>query len=154
MSDRQAVLDLFFRSSPQTRYARFHHAVAAMPRHYLDEILNRKQFALAARESRGAVESSRIVGLASAAHLTDEVAEVAVWVDDSWQRLGVGTVLTHRLLQALADAEYRTAIGFIEPENLAVRKLIEKVAPGHSIRFTDGLVAVYIPLHPFLCNDG
>jgi acetyltransferase len=154
MSDRQAVLDLFFRSSPQTRYARFHHAVAAMPRQYLDEILSRRQFALAARESRGGVESGRIVGLASAAQLTDEVAEVAVWVDDSRQRHGVGTVLTHRLLQALAGAGYRTAIGFIEPENLAVRKLIEKVAPRHSIRFTDGLVAVYIPLDSVSCNGG
>src|SRR5512135_405150 len=37
--DRPALLELFERSSPESRRNRFHHALSVFPRRYLDEIL-------------------------------------------------------------------------------------------------------------------
>jgi GNAT superfamily N-acetyltransferase len=145
-ADRNAVLEMFSRSSPQTRHDRFHQALSVMPRQYLDDILSRRQFALVAWDRCGDVDSGRIVGLASAANLTPAMAEIAVWVEDAWQRLGVGTLLTRALLEELAARGTSTAVGIIEPGNAAVRRLLNKVAPGHSVRSANGLVVVDIPL--------
>jgi RimJ/RimL family protein N-acetyltransferase len=146
-TDREAILDLFARSSAQTRHDRFHQSLAVMPQLYLDDILSHRQLALTARDTCREAERGRIIGLASAARLTPAVAEIAVWVADSWQRSGVGTLLTRALLDDLARAGAKTAIGIIEPGNRGVRRLIDRVAPCHSIHSSDGLLVVEIPLH-------
>ncbi|GAA1975186.1 hypothetical protein GCM10009798_40530 [Nocardioides panacihumi] len=148
--DRDAVLDLFSRSSPQTRRDRFHLNLSVMPGQYLDEILDRRQLALVARECGAPEEGPRIIALASAANLTPEVAEVAIWVGDSWQRRGVGAALTRMLLRELAHRGLRSAVGFIEPGNSVVLRFLDRVAPCHSLRVADGLLAAEIPLGPFL----
>lgn len=49
-ADRQALLDLFGRSSADTRRSRFHQALSVFPQRYLDEILTGRQLALVARD--------------------------------------------------------------------------------------------------------
>jgi hypothetical protein len=44
-ADRQALLELFTRSSPDTRRSRFHSALSVFPQRYLDEILAGRQLA-------------------------------------------------------------------------------------------------------------
>jgi GNAT superfamily N-acetyltransferase len=145
-ADRQALLDLFVRSSPHTRRSRFHSALSVFPQRYLDEILTGRQLALVARDTCQEENHGKVFGLASAAPVAPDTAEFAVWVDDAWQGHGVGTLLVRGILWLLAERGTRTAIGIMEPDNLAVRRLVERVAPGAVVRFEDGMIVVSVPL--------
>jgi GNAT superfamily N-acetyltransferase len=145
-ADRQALLDLFARSSPDTRRSRFHHALSVFPQRYLDEILTGRQLALVARDTCQEENQGKVFGLASAAPVAPDTAEFAVWVDDSWQGHGVGTLLARGMLRLLAERGTRTAIGIMEPDNLAIRRLVKRVAPGAATRFEDGMIVLSIPL--------
>ncbi len=145
-SDRAALLDLFARSSARTRRDRFHHALSVFPQRYLDEILGGRQLALVARDACHPASDGLVVGLVSAAVTAGTTAEVAVWVDDSWQRRGVGTLLLQGILGLLADCGIKTAVGIVEPSNLAVRKMIEHVAPDATMRLDGGALVMSIPV--------
>jgi GNAT superfamily N-acetyltransferase len=145
-ADREALLDLFVRSSPDTRRSRFHQALSVFPQRYLDEILTGRQLALVARDTCQEENYGKVFGLASAAPVAPGTAEFAVWVDDAWQGHGVGTLLVRGILRLLAEQGTRTAIGIMEPDNLAVRRLVERVAPGAVARFEDGMIVVSVPL--------
>jgi GNAT superfamily N-acetyltransferase len=144
--DRQALLDLFDRSSPQTRHQRFHHALSTFPQRYLDEILAGRQLAVVARDTCHPDSYGKVFGLASAAPTNDDEAELAVWVDDAWQRRGLGSLLVGAILRRLAQAGTAVAIGFIQPDNIAARRLVRKVTPGAAFHTEDGMIVVRIPL--------
>jgi GNAT superfamily N-acetyltransferase len=144
--DRQALLDLFDRSSPQTRHQRFHHGLSVFPQRYLDDIVSGRQLALVARDTCHPDSYGKVFGLASAAPTGNGEAEFAVWVDDAWQGRGLGTLLARSILQRLAQAGTAAAIGFMQPDNVAIRRLVRKVAPESSFRTEDDMIVVRIPL--------
>ena len=144
--DKQALLDLFARSSPETRRDRFHHALSVFPQLYLDEIVSGKQLAVAARDTCHEESYGKVFGLASAATVAAGVAEFAVWVEDAWQGRGVGTLLTRAILRLLARQHISTAIGIMEPDNLAIRRLVNRIAPGATTCSEDGMLIVTVPL--------
>ena len=145
-ADRQALLDLFVRSSPDTRRSRFHQALSVFPQRYLGEILIGRQLALVARDTCQEENHGKVFGLASAALVAPGTAEFAVWVDDAWQGNGVGTLLVRGILRLLAERGTRAAIGIMEPDNLAIRRLVERVAPSAVARFEDGMIVVSVLL--------
>jgi L-amino acid N-acyltransferase YncA len=108
--------------------------------------LTGRQLALVARETCQEENQGKVLGFASAAPVAPDTAEFAVWVDDTWQGHGVGTLLVRRILRLLAERGTRTAIGIMEPDNLAIRRLVERVAPGVVARFEDGMVVLSVPL--------
>jgi GNAT superfamily N-acetyltransferase len=144
--DRQALLDLFARSSPETRRDRFHHALSVFPQLYLDEIVTGRQLAVAARDTCHEESYGKVFGLASAAPVADGTAEFAVWVEDAWQGCGIGSLLIRTILRLVANHGIRTAMGIMEPGNLAVCRLVSKVAPRATTRAEDGMIVVSIPL--------
>jgi GNAT superfamily N-acetyltransferase len=146
--DRQALLELFDRSSPETRSERFHHALSVFPQRYLDEILTgaHGQLALVARDTCHPANYGKVFGLASAAPIGPGTAEFAVWVDDAWQGHGVGGLLTRAILRLLAKQGMTTAVGIMEPGNGAIRRLLGRVAPQATTRLEDGMVVVSVPL--------
>jgi len=97
-SDRPALAEMLARCSDQTRARRFHKYVRCFPEPYLTEALAgcAAHFALLAQTGEA------VVALASCVATDRGSAELAVLVDDSWQRLGVGARLLS-LLVAHAD---------------------------------------------------
>jgi GNAT superfamily N-acetyltransferase len=152
--DRQAVLDLFARSSPQTRRDRFHHALSIFPQRYLEEILSGQQLALVARDSCHPHSYGMVIGLTSAALISADTVEVAVWVADAWQHHGVGTLLLREILTVLAAQGYRQAVGYLEPSNAAARRLIERVCPDATARLDDDILVVLMTLPGTSPNGG
>ena len=146
--DRQALLELFDRSSPETRRERFHHALSVFPQRYLDDILTgaHGQLALVARDTCHPGNYGKVFGLASAAPIGPGTAEFAVWVDDAWQGHGVGTLLVRAILDLLARRGMSTAMGIMEPGNGAIRRLLGRVAPQATTRFEDGMIVLSVPL--------
>jgi len=151
--DRQALLDLFTRSSLQTRRDRFHHALSVFPERYLEEILRGEQLSLVARDNCHPESYGMVIGLASAGRMTEDAAEVAVWVDDAWQRRGVGGQLFRDILTLLREQGYREAVGFVEPSNLAARGLIQRVCPGATSEYDDDIIQVRMPLSTAQTGD-
>jgi len=150
-SDRQALLHLFERSSPQTRRDRFHHAVSRFPQRYMDDMLAGRQLAVVARDLCHSETCGEVIGLASAAPVPPSgTAEFAVWVDDSWQGRGVGAALTRAILTELARSGLHTAVGVVEEGNLAVRRLMERVAPGFVLRRENGVLMLALPLRSWM----
>jgi GNAT superfamily N-acetyltransferase len=145
-ADRQAVLDLFTRSSPDTRRDRFHGALSVFPQRYLEEILGGRQLAVAARDTCHKESRDTVFGLASAAPIRPGIAEFPVWVEDACQGRGVGSLLVRAILRLLAGHGTDTAIGIMEPDNLAIRRLVSRIAPGATTRSEDGMIVVSIPL--------
>jgi GNAT superfamily N-acetyltransferase len=84
--------------------------------------------------------------LASAALMDHGVAEVAVWVADEWQRHGVGTVLLSEIFDLLAERGVTTAVGIVEPGNVAVRRMIERVVPSATTRYEAGELVISMPV--------
>src|SRR5512135_3134545 len=146
--DRPALLELFERSSPESRRNRFHHALSVFPRRYLDEILTgaRGQLALVARDTCHPEAQGQVFGLASAAPIGPGSAEFAVWVDDAWQGRGVGGLLVRALLDLLARQGTHTAVAIMEPGNTAIRRLLRRVAPHATSRLEDGMIVLSVPL--------
>jgi GNAT superfamily N-acetyltransferase len=143
--DRQSLLNLFARSSARTRSSRFHHALSVFPERYLEEILSGRQLALVARDICHHETDGDVIGLSSAARISDSSAEVAVWVDDAWQRHGVGRLLLEKTLTRLAVQGYREAVGFIQPSNLAALRLVERCADA-VVRPEGDVLRVSVPL--------
>jgi GNAT superfamily N-acetyltransferase len=154
--DRQALLELFDRSSSETRRERFHGSLSVFPQRYLDDILTgaHGQLALVARDTCHPQNYGKVFGLASAAPVGPGTAEFAVWVDDAWQGHGVGTLLVRAILNLLAQQGMSTAVGIMESGNGAIRRLIGRVAPQATTRFEDGMVVVSVPLVEWVAASG
>src|SRR5689334_15640874 len=110
-ADRQAMLDLFARSSSDTRRDRFHGSLSVFPERYLEEILGGRQLAVVARDTCHEENRGKVFGLASAAPMGPCTAEFAVWVEDAHQGRGVGSLLARAILRMLAQRGFGMAVG-------------------------------------------
>lgn len=112
--DLAAARALHSRCSPQTLSRRYHGPVRDADR-YLGHLLS-PHFGrtLAARTSSGTV-----VALGHLLWDGDE-AEVALLVEDAWQRRGVGGQLLRRLIETAADSGYRSVYAVTQSSNTAM----------------------------------
>ena len=120
-TDRDALMSMFERCTPETRYGRFHAPVKRIPERYLAEALSGTplHYALVAWEARVAdadqrasqlapseeAPSPKIVALASCRLIDEGAAELGLLIEDAWQRQGLGTSLVSDLVA------YATGIG-------------------------------------------
>jgi RimJ/RimL family protein N-acetyltransferase len=123
-SDKDALLDLFERLSPQSRFRRFLAPKPRMPRRelaYLTEVDHRAHEALVAVDADGA-----FVGVARYAcgFGETEVADVAFAVADAWQGRGIARELARRLTEHARRSGITRLHATTLPDNRPARRLL------------------------------
>lgn len=128
--DKQALVDLFERLSPQTVYYRFHGVKKSLSSEelvYLTELDFHRQAALVAILSVDGED--QIVGVgryAGAPRAPEHRAEVALTVEDAHQGRGIGSLLLKHLM-GVARAEGVTELdAYVLAENRNMLRLFER----------------------------
>ncbi len=142
--DARRLERLFDRCSPTTVYRRFFSPIQRPPRTAL------LWFATVdhdRREALVALDGDEIVAVAryDGRSITDE-AEVAVIVEDAWQRRGVGTELVRRLAASARDHGFDRFLATMLPDNRPAVRLLRSLSPAAVVRFEDGGYAATVPL--------
>jgi RimJ/RimL family protein N-acetyltransferase len=74
-------------------------------------------------------------------------AEFAVGVGDRWMRIGLGTALLTALVERARDAGVVRLTGLIHPDNVAIRRLVDRVAGPYEVKFAgQGALEVVVEL--------
>ena len=113
-ADRTALTEMLSRCTDTTRLRRFQGRRRSFPEPYLTEALSGhpEHFALVAGAPAVAV------ALASCRAVAGDAAELAVLVEDAWQRHGIGT----RLLNELIEHADRSGLRTLKATMLASRR--------------------------------
>lgn len=160
--DKQALVDLFERLSPQTVYYRFHGVKKSLSREelvYLTELDFRRQAALVAVLCIDGED--QIVGVgryASAPRAPEDRAEVALTVEDAHQGRGIGSLLLKHLmgvaraegvteLDAHVLAENRHMLQLFERTGLVIRRGASAGAV-HLVMTTEAKPSAFPPTRP------
>lgn len=131
--DRERLQDHHERLSPESRYRRFLAAkpyLSADDARHLSEVDGCDHFALVATLPER--DGEPIVGVARYIRLPDnrEVAEMAIVVNDQFQRRGVGAALVRRLAEVAVSRGVRRFRATMLADNLAIQRLLEGLAVG------------------------
>lgn len=121
-ADRRAALDMHRRCSPETLRRRYHGPVGDADR-YLGHLLDPRHGQTLAVEA----PDGRIVALA---HLMwdGEGAEVALLVEDAWQRQGLGVDLLRRMSALALEAGVETVYAVTSSANTGLISTMRKLA--------------------------
>lgn len=128
--DGPLLIGLFYRLSPESRYQRFHvpvHDLTDVELHdylppYLD-VDRTHHVALVGLVEQDGEQMAVAVARFKQQDRTDE-AEVAIVVQDDWQRRGVGRAFMMRLILVARSVGIRRLIGWVNPSNRAVSRLL------------------------------
>ena len=137
-ADLERERDFIARLSPESRHARFMHAMSAPPADLVRQLVTvdgRRNQALVAVIGDG--ETERIIGVARyCGDDTGPDCEFAVAVADDWQCRGIGATLTQHLFEAAARAGFRTIYGTVLADNARMLDLAEHL--GLTVEPSDG----------------
>jgi GNAT superfamily N-acetyltransferase len=118
---------LHARLSPSTRYLRFLSPIPTLPDtlvRRLTRVDYRRRLAVVA-EDEGA-GGAGVVALASFSAVDETTAEVAVVVQDDWQRQGVGSALVSTILDAAEKRGFDRFVATIATDNSIIRRLLDR----------------------------
>jgi len=125
--DRERLIRLFERLSPETVYRRFFTRFPGLPAAVLRYLANTDHDD---HERLAVLCGDDIVAIASwdrAAH-ADEAAEIAILVEDAWQHQGVGRDLMRTLTAGAVDHGITTLTATVLTENEPARRLARSLA--------------------------
>jgi GNAT superfamily N-acetyltransferase len=142
--DATALIAMFERCSPQTRYERFLSPVPAFPARHLADIVHprRGRWSWVTADD----DASRIVAVASLFCVGRDTAEVGLLVEDDEQRRGLGTELLRVAAEHAREVGIRTIVAETLGTSHHVRRMLERwgdvtVRPsGHTSALTLDLV--------------
>lgn len=147
-SDEEGMRRLFYRFSSESRYMRFFRSVNAMPHTKMQPYVNvdyRNAMSIVALE--GPPGQGRIVAEARTmcGHATRD-AELAIFVDEEYQRLGVGTFMTKLLIKLARQQGITALVADVLASNRAMIKVIENSGVKVDSRFDRGVYEVRMDL--------
>jgi predicted CoA-binding protein/GNAT superfamily N-acetyltransferase len=136
--DRDAILELFNRCSPESKRFRFLRMITSLPDSMLDQLVavdGRAHVALVVLQGQGDDERIVAVGRYHATSDRPDVAEVSFLVEDSMQRRGIGTVL----LDTLAEIGRENGILYFSADVLADNRTMLSVFRKAGYAITSGI---------------
>ncbi|MFE5581895.1 GNAT family N-acetyltransferase [Kitasatospora sp. NPDC056531] len=135
-ADKAAALAMHGRCSPTALRLRYHGPVRDADR-YLDHLLD-------ARHGRSLAVTAPDGRLLALGHLMwdDGEAELAVLVEDAWQRHGLGLALLRRLTAAARAAGVGTVYAVTQAANAALIAAMRRLAAPLDFRAEDGTVVI------------
>lgn len=136
--DRDALIRLFNRCSPETKRFRFLRMITSLPDSMLDQLVavdGRDNVALVVLQGKD--EGEEIVAVGRYHQMPDrhEVAEVSFLVEDALQRRGIGTVL----LDTLAEIGRENGIHYFSADVLADNRTMLSVFRKAGYAITSGI---------------
>jgi GNAT superfamily N-acetyltransferase len=136
---------LFYRLSPETVYRRFFSPVTKPRRGTLEHLATVDH---RDRDAVVAVVDGEIVGVARYDKIQafPNAAEIAIVVEDAWQRHHVATELLNELTRIARSRGYTMFTASMLGENRPVVSLIKALNPDARIRWDSGALAAEIPL--------
>jgi GNAT superfamily N-acetyltransferase len=141
ITDVERLARTFERLSPESVRFRFFSPVPRLPQAALVRLADVDH---CRREALVALDNDEIVAVASYDEVTDAersgayAAEIALTVEDAWQRRGVGRGLVRRLGALAVERGYDAFVARILPDNRAALGLMRKLAPGATVKFVGG----------------
>ena len=145
--DAGEVMAFHDRCSETTQYLRFFAAKPHLQHHEAAYLCAVDQ------HERGAVvvtsldDAREVHGIGSWDRVTEDVAEVAFVLEDSYQGRGIGRELVSDVLTKAHEAGYRTAIGDYLSANRRMRALLKRIGYPYADRPADcGVVAFTLDL--------
>lgn len=145
-TDEPLLQDFFYSHSDETIYRRYFRAVRAMPHSTAQTLVNldyKDRMAFVA--VFGEVGLERIVGVAryAAEHEQPGMVEVAYTIHDSYQGLGLGTILQDRLEDYARRMGFKGVSGYLFQDNLPMLKVFSRKGPYHKERIEGGVLRVW-----------
>jgi GNAT superfamily N-acetyltransferase len=141
-ADREGLEAMLERCSLASRYGRFLGPLRRFPAGHLDAVTvpNREV------EARVAVDAGTVVALASLHRQGGSGAELAVLVEDAWQRQGLGTRLLLLLAEAAHDRGITTLYATVLSEHTHMLRLLKAVFGPIEMQQETGTTSVTIRL--------
>ncbi len=137
--DEDALLRLHGRLSERSIRMRFFTYVSQPPRKYLSYLTHvdgAKRFALVAEKDGEIIAVGRYESVPD----RPDTAEIALLVEDAYQRRGIGTMLLSRLVDKARESGIERLRAVMLPENHEMRELLEHSPFAQDMRFEKGLV--------------
>ena len=144
IDDIERLRRMFNRLSPDSVYRRFFSPIHEPSRSallWLTSVDHAHRDAIVALDGDEIVAVARYDGRAGTNR-----AEIAVTVEDAWQRLGVGGRLTKRLALRAAEQGIESFEAVVQPDNRPALGLLRKLSPDAAVRFDQGEYAASMPL--------
>jgi GNAT superfamily N-acetyltransferase len=92
------------------------------------------------------VEGDEVIAVARYDEVEPRVAEIAITVEDAWQRQGIGEQLIRELAELARGRDYEVFLARIMPSNRASLGVVRKVVPDAQVRFDGGEYVARLPL--------
>lgn len=149
IADTERLARLFGRLSPSSVHFRFFSPIVRPPRAALlrlADVDHARRDALVALDGDEIVAVARYDGRVNDDRSPAGQAEIAITVEDDWQRRGLGKRLAKRLGALAAERGYESFVATMLPDNRAALGLVRKLVPDATVRFAGGEYEADMPL--------
>lgn len=136
---------LFYRLSPETVYRRFFSPVAKPRRSVLERLATVDHVD---RDALAAVVDDEIIAVARYDRVKDypNAAEIAIVVEDAWQRHHVATQLLNELTTRARDRGFTMFTASMLGDNQPIISLVKALNPNTRIKWDGGTLAAQVPI--------
>ena len=145
--DGERLHHLFHRLSPETVYRRF---MSPLPDLTADMAKNLLDVDHRDREALAVEVAGELVGVVRYTRDRErpDTAEIAIVVEDAWQRFGLGTALTSRLAAVARRRGIRTFRATMLGDNRPATRLLLHYSPATRFELSTGELEAQVPLRP------
>lgn len=148
-TDREALVALFKRCSPETIRYRFLRMVTSLPDSQLDQLASadgQRHVALVVTEDENANEKVVAVGRYFMLEDRPTAAEVSFLVEDAWQRRGIGTILLDALAEIARDHGIERFAADVLADNRTMLSVFRKAGYALTSNISYGVTHLEFPI--------